>query len=287
MKKIYSIVVTYNPDLKDLNQAVERLKKQTDKVVVCNNSSFDIEFEDEKVKIFNLKENLGVAKAQNIGMKWAFENGADFILQMDQDSIPDENLVKNLLNCYDELTRKGYKIGLVGPQDYDKDSKEINKARVRKGTYIDGTNYVSLEQTLSSGSLISKNVYDMIGGMDDDLFIDAVDSEYCWRMRKNGFLVVKNNNALLAHKLGNGKKTIMGFLRIGISDPIRHYYQVRNTLLLFKRDYTPNYWKYSGLVKIIFKLVVYPIILDHGYERFRYILLGIKDGLLGKSGKLK
>ena len=78
----------------------------------------------------------------------------------------------------------------------------------------------------------------------------------------------------------------MGFLRIGISDPIRHYYQVRNTLLLFKRDYTPNYWKYSGLVKIIFKLVVYPIILDHGYERFRYILLGIKDGLLGKVENL-
>lgn len=287
MRKIYSIIVTYNPNLKELNDTVERLKKQTHKVIICNNSSFDLKFNDEKLKIFNFGENLGIAQAQNVGMKWAFENGADFVLQMDQDNIPEDNLVRNLLNCYEDLTSKGYKIGLVGPQDYDKDSLKLNKARLKKGSYIEGTNYVSVEQTLSSGSLISKEVYNTIGGMDNDLFIDAVDSEYCWRMRKKGFLVIKNNNALLAHKLGEGKKTILGFLHVGVSNPIRHYYQVRNTLLLFKRDYTPLYWKYSGIVKIIFKLIVYPFTLNQGYERFRYILLGIKDGLLGRSGKIK
>jgi rhamnosyltransferase len=254
---------------------------------LSNNSSFDLKFNDERLKTFNFGENLGIAQAQNIGMKWAFENGADFVLQMDQDSIPEDNLVRNLLNCYEDLTAKGYKIGLVGPQDYDKDSKKLNKARLRKGSYIEGTNYVSVEQTLSSGSLISKEVYNIIGGMDNDLFIDAVDSEYCWRMRKNGFLVIKNNNSLLAHKLGEGEKKILGFLHVGVCNPIRHYYQVRNTLLLFRRAYTPFYWKYSGIMKIIFKLIVYPFTLNQGYERFRYILLGIKDGLLGRSGRIK
>ena len=80
MKKIYSILVAYNPDLEELNQAVERLKKQTGIVIVCNNSDYDVEFEGEQVKVFNFGENLGIAKAQSIGMKWAFENGADFIL---------------------------------------------------------------------------------------------------------------------------------------------------------------------------------------------------------------
>ncbi len=70
--------------------------------------------------------------------------------------------------------------------------------------------------------------------MEDSLFIDAVDSEYCWRIRHNGFLVIKNNDALLAHKLGDGKKKILGFLYVGVPSPIRHYYQVRNTLLLFE-----------------------------------------------------
>jgi hypothetical protein len=40
-------------------------------------------------------------------------------------------------------------------------------------------------------------------------------------------------------------------------------------------------------MKIIFKLIVYPFTLNQGYERFRYILLGIKDGLLGRSGRIK
>ena len=262
MKKIYSILVAYNSKEDELSSAVQRLQAQTDIVIVCNNSDYDVKFDDNKVKVFNFKDNLGIAQAQSIGMEWAFENGADFILQMDQDSILDDNLVGSLLKCYEELIKTGNKVGLVGPQDFDKDTKELNKARVKKGKYIEDTNYVSLEQTLSSGSLIPKNIYELIGGMDDNLFIDAVDSEYCWRIRKNGFLVIKNNNALLAHKLGDGKKKILGFLSVGVPSPIRHYYQTRNVLLLLRRDYVPNYWKYSGLVKILFKLLVYPFTLD-------------------------
>lgn len=286
MKRVYAVLVAYNPQGNELASAVERLKVQTDIVIVCNNSDYDVEFDDEKVKVFNFRDNLGIATAQSIGMKWAFENGADFVLQMDQDSIPDELLVDNLFKCYEELTRRGYKIGLIGPQDFDKDTKELNKARLKKGKYIEDTNYVSLEQTLSSGSLISKKIYELVGGMDDSLFIDAVDSEYCWRIRNNGFLVIKNNDALLAHKLGAGKKKILGFLYVGVPSPIRHYYQVRNTLLLFRRAYVPTYWKYSGLMKIIFKLLVYPFTLERGYERFNYIIKGIRDGILNKSGKI-
>ena len=286
MKKIYAILVAYNPQDDELSLAVDRLKLQTDIVVVCNNSDYDVEFEDEKVKVFNFRDNLGIAKAQSIGMKWAFENGADFIVQMDQDSIPDDKLVLNLIQCYDELSEKGYKIGLVGPQDFDKDTKELNKARLKKGKNIEDTMYVSLEHTLSSGSLVPKNIYKLVGGMDDELFIDAVDSEYCWRIRKNGFLVIKNNNALLAHKLGDGKIKILGFLNVGVPSPIRHYYQVRNILLLFRRDYVPSYWKYSGVIKILFKLVVYPFTLKQGYTRFKYILKGIKDGILNIGGKI-
>ena len=97
MKKIYAVLVAYNPQNNELALAVERIKVQTDIVIVCNNSDYDVKFDDEKVKVFNFRDNLGIAAAQSIGMKWAFENGADFILQMDQDSIADEQLVDNPL----------------------------------------------------------------------------------------------------------------------------------------------------------------------------------------------
>lgn len=286
MKKIYSILVAYNPDLEELNQAVERLKKQTDIVIVCNNSDYDVEFEGEQVKVFNFGENLGIAKAQSIGMKWAFENGADFILQMDQDSIPNDDLVEKLLECYEELTEKGYKVGLVGSQDYDKDTKKESIARYKKGILIQDTEYISVEQILSSGSLISIETYNIIGGMDDKLFIDAVDFEYCWRILQNKMFIIKNPKALIAHKLGNGNRKILSLLTVGVPSPIRHYYQVRNTLLLINRSYAPFYWKYSNFLKVVFKIVIYPFILDRGFLRFSYMMKGLKDGILGKSGKI-
>ncbi|MBT5490770.1 glycosyltransferase family 2 protein [bacterium] len=286
MKKIFTILVAYNPKENELVNAIERLKKQTDIVVVCNNSNYDVEFEDEKVKVFNFRDNLGIAKAQSIGMKWAFDNGAEFILQMDQDSEADDKLVENLVKCYDELTDKGYDIGLVGPQDYDKETQKINKGRISKGTYIEDTNYVFMNQTLSSGSLIPKKTYKKIGGMEDDLFIDAVDEEYCWRIIEANMKVVKNNDALLAHKIGEGEQNIIGSINLVISSPIRYYYQFRNVLLLSTRSYAPVYWRVSMLVKVGLKLVVFPFRVKDGRKIFGYMIKGIKDGLLRRYGRI-
>lgn len=287
MKKIYVILVAYNPDIYELEKAIERLKKQTNIVIICNNSVFDLEFEDKQLKVFNFNNNLGIAKAQSIGMKWAFENGADFILQMDQDSVPDEKLVENLLYCYNELTQKGYKVGLVGSQDFDKDTKEYSKALINKGTQIKNTQYYLVSDILSSGSLIPKEIYDLIGGMDDDLFIDIVDFEYCWRVLSKDYLVVKNINALIAHKLGDGKTKLFGCFNINIGSPFRHYYQFRNILYMMNRKYVPFKWKISQLIKLLSKLILYPLGLKDGIVRFSYMIKGIKDFLKNKKGMLK
>lgn len=286
MKKIYSILVAYNPQGDELSLAVDRLKTQTDIVIVCNNSDYDVEFDDEKVKVFNFRDNLGIAKAQSIGMQWAFENGADFILQMDQDSIPSEDLVQKLLLCYTELTNKGYKVGLVGSQDFDNDTKILSKPVIDKSENIKETNYYIVPDILSSGSLIPKNIYELIGGMDDDLFIDIVDFEYCWRIRDSSYLVIKNREALLGHKLGVGNVKLFGIFVINIGAPFRHYYQYRNILMILKRKYVPVYWKISQLVKLVIKLFFYPLGLSDGNERRKYMLLGIKDFFKKKTGRL-
>lgn len=287
MRKVYVVLVTYNPDVMELNNTIEKLKKQTDKIVICNNSEHDIFFGDSSIKNFNFGKNLGIARAQSIGMKWAFENGADFILQMDQDSIPNPDLVKELLNCYFELSRAGHKIGLVGSQDFDKDTMKKSLPKLNKGKKLDNKNYLMVDSILSSGSLIPYSTYMEVGGMDDALFIDAVDFEYCWRIYSFGMVVVKNKKALIAHKLGDGKKRILFFVDVGIPSSIRHYYAFRNTILLFRRPYVPNTWKIISFIKIMFKLIIYPFFLDNGVKRLRFMVMGIKDGLLCRDGVIK
>ena len=118
------------------------------------------------------------------------------------------------------------------------------------------------------------------------MFIDSVDWEYCWRLKKQGWLTVRDNDVLLGHRVGNGKKKILGKLDARIPSPIRHYYHIRNLFLLFPRGYVPLYWKLSNLSKLVIKLVLYPFIFDDGKIRLKYMLKGVKDGILRKYGRI-
>lgn len=284
--KVYAILVAYNPEKNEIINAINRLLDQVDTIVLCNNSSYSLDDKIDRVHVIDFMENIGIAKAQSIGMKWAFDNGADFIIQMDQDSEPSKNMVQLLIDSYDDLSNRGFNIGLVGIQDYDKYTNKINSARLNKGKAIDGTPYKIVQETLSSGSLLPKSVYDIVGGMDDGLFIDAVDFEFCWRIQSFGYLIVRNTAALLGHRLGNGKKKILGLISVGVPAPIRHYYAFRNSIHLISRSYTPLYWKISSPIKNIFKLFTYPLFLDQGFLRLKYMLKGISDGAKNKYGRI-
>ncbi|WP_421227872.1 glycosyltransferase family 2 protein [Aeromonas enteropelogenes] len=290
MSKVYSLITTYQPETETLKRLVENLSMQTDVVVISNNSNFDIypeAFSDiSSVYIINFGKNLGIAEAQTVGMKWGFENGADFILQMDQDSTPHEDMVEQLLKCYQDTSDAGLNPGLVGVLDYDKVTGEVNKARVKKGIRI-FDDYYDVDSTLSSGSLIPKHAWEVVGGMRNDLFIDAVDHEYCWRLRHAGFKVIRNKNALLAHRLGDGRFKIMGLISVGMPSPFRHYYATRNIFLLLKENHVPVFWKFSSLIKVFGKAIFYPVFLPKGKERLSFFLRGIRDGLSGNSGIMK
>lgn len=230
---------------------------------------------------------IGIAKAQSIGMEWAFNNGADFILQMDQDSEPADGMVHSLVSSYNSLRAQDLNVGLVGIQMFNKSTSSLNHARLSKGKAIQGTPYKIVRESVSSGSLIPRSVYEKVGGMDNKLFIDGVDLEYCWRIRSHGYLIIKNTSALLSHRLGDREKRILGLIPVNFHDnPIRHYYLSRNAIHLMSRSYAPLSWKLSSCCKILFKLAVYPVLLNQGRARFEYMVRGIRAGISGKYGRI-
>jgi rhamnosyltransferase len=290
--EIFTVLVAYNRTRRDLNQSVEELLKQSSFVVICNNSKDDLIFNHPRIKVLNFGDNLGIAKAQNIGMAWAFEQGADFILQMDDDSLPDPDMVKLLYESYSALHSANYNVGIIGPRDYDRYTKKIhstklNPASCQKGKFIDGFDgLVIVNSIISSGSLISEKSYLEVGEMLDELFIDAVDFEYCWRSRAKGFLIVRNDKAKIAHRFGEGRKSFFGIFDVAVTSPIRHYYQFRNVIYLFNRTYVPMEWKIRSILKMIFKMLFYPLFLNNGMDRLKFMALGIKDGLINKMYRI-
>ncbi|WP_035468104.1 glycosyltransferase family 2 protein [Algoriphagus mannitolivorans] len=279
--KITAIFVAYNPDLEALKKSARILKDQGCEICLVNNSVEEIEPFFPYMKVINFGKNKGIAQAQSTGMEWAFqENKSDFILQMDQDSIPAPDLVENLLSAWETLTLMGQKIGLIGSLDIDKDTFISSQAKINKGKEIGETGLIAVSEILSSGSLIPKSTFQHLGGPDPKLFIDLVDFEYCWRINYSGLKVIKNPSAKIYHKLGEGKVKVFGLLPVGLPKPFRHYYSVRNTVYIVLNGEAPIFWKVSNIFKLLFKLIIYPFALPQGKERFKFIVKGLKDGVM-------
>jgi rhamnosyltransferase len=286
MVKVYGVIVAYNFDPDELKAAVLSLKKQVSKVILCNNTTSYLssdEFPD--VKIYNFGNNLGIAYAQSVAMEWAFSNGADFVLQLDQDSILENSTVRKLTDSFNDLSSLGYRIGALGPLHFDKVRGKVDYNRLPKGIKIPGTSCEIVKHTLSSACLIPKQAFEKTGNIDKDLFIDLVDWEYCWRLRKNGFEVVRDNSVLLPHQVGNGYQDIINGVNVRKPAPIRHYYHSRNVILMLHRSYVPFSFKIRELSKLLIKIFLYRFIFKDGLVRWSFLARGIIDGLRGKKGK--
>ncbi|MFP3686179.1 hypothetical protein SB847_20980, partial [Bacillus sp. SIMBA_026] len=89
---------------------------------------------------------------------------------------------------------------------------------------------------------INLEAWSNIGPMDDALFIDFVDLEWCVRARKHGYAVLGAPALRLAHSLGGEPVRVFGRAYPG-HGAVRHYYQFRNAIALMKRGYMPWSWK--------------------------------------------
>ncbi|PTS92515.1 glycosyltransferase, partial [Pedobacter sp. HMWF019] len=264
-----AVVVLYYPDVSLIILNIEKISKQVGNIYIIDNTP-DVEYtqiidffsESKSVHYLPLKENKGIAEAQNIGIRKVFESeGTQFVLLLDQDSVPDEYMIENLMDSFHLLHKMNeFKISAVGALTINRDTNTVYKDRELKKNYISG-HLVKKTEVMSSGSLISRAAINEIGLLESSLFIDGVDHEWCWRGNNMGYTCFINEKALLLHKLGEGDKKIFG-LTIAISPPMRCFYQFRNFLILIKRPYVPFNWKLVNFIKYFIKILYYPIFIS-------------------------
>lgn len=284
-------MVCFYPDIEELSNNIKSIVGQVDKLFIVDNSEQPVttEFltEEEQVRKIEwvlLKENMGIGTAHNVGIKMAVEQNFDGILLLDQDSNPPENLVRTLVEGVQFLKDRGIKVACLGPDIFNKNTNENYKPLVNKGKVL-SEDFVEKDVLISSGKLIVADAVKDIGMMDEDLFIDLVDFEWCWRARKYGYRVFSSKRTRMGHMVGQKNVKILKLYNLLIPSPIRHYYQFRNTLILLKRDYVPTYWKFKALVERSIEFILYPIFVSPRLRRIRYIVSGIRDGLFNRKGK--
>ncbi len=299
---IIPIVVTYNPDEVTLLTSLRALLSQARNVVVVdNNSNSDVGAVLQKLELewpgalnlLALKNNYGLGEAYNIGIAKARQMEAAFVLLMDQDSIPESEMLYNLRCAYINLTDQGKHVGAVGACYRSHITAEKSHfVRVTRSGFArlscdNKTNYVRADFLISSGSLIPIKILDQTGDMDKDLFIDHVDTEWCFRAQSKGFEIYGICSAVMMHSLGDQQIRIWWgrWRTIPFHRPFRYYYMFRNSVLLWQRHYMPVEWKRADMLRILYFLIFFTLFSSNRIANLRMMIKGLVDGFHQRVGK--
>lgn len=288
---VVAIVVTYHPDLPRLLQQLEVLAGQVQDIVLVDNASdHDLEdwahgLVDLHPAVILLDENHGIAHAQNVGIQWAKSRNASHVLLMDQDSIPAGDMVANLVAA----TAASPTVAAVGPRYLDNRQNakspfvRLSGMRLRRLDCAENQITMEVDCLIASGCLIPMAVLDQVGGMQEDLFIDYVDTEWCLRARHHGFVCYGVCSASMTHSLGETPFFFMG-RAFPVHSPLRHYYQVRNAILLMRKAWVPFNWKLALGWHLVLKVAFYSFIMPPRLQHIGRMATGIWHGLTGRGG---
>lgn len=297
MPKIFAVVVTYNPEIPDFKMQLDVLLGQGVGIVIIDNQSnnfsdvFEIlqQSKYRDVVLISNVENVGLAKAQNMGIVAALELEASHVVLFDQDSIPDQGFFEKLLADENRLVQQGIPFSAIGPSTYDPDSMESYPVTLYFGPFIrriQATGVDPIEATfiIASGCLIRADVLRKVGMMMDDLFIDYVDVEWCLRAKSMGLRPFVSPNAKMSHKIGD--KRVRFFWRtISGHSPLRRYYLLRNSMYISRLKYIPLSYKLREMVLNTARVMIFYFISDDKPRYFKFMSLAVRDGWNNRYGK--
>lgn len=242
-KKISVILVNYNG--KEYNdKCIASILGSTIsgqiQVVVVDNASTDDSLavlrknwgSNEQVAILALDENYGFSKANNEGIRWAMEQGMEYFLLLNNDTEIEPDTIERMFSCQQE------KKAIVVPKVLYADKRDViwcaggtfspvvRKSIQRGLNQIDkGQFNVSEECRFANGCamLLSKEIIDRIGFLDERFFLYYEDTEYSMRAARNDIKIWYCADAAIYHKVNGSTK--------GNEKPANAYYISRNWLL--------------------------------------------------------
>lgn len=286
------IIVTYNPDINLLEQTFFSIAEQVDEVLLVDNGSEN--FDDINTKfsrlrnctIASLHKNMGIAYATNVGFRYFIKKNFDYIVLSDQDSIFAKNYIKTFYEALSSVLLDN--IAAFAPSIYDVISNQHRRFYYKRRIWIKqcypDALYSVVFQAIASGLVIRVAYLRTIGCMNEDLFIDSVDFEWCWKLNFYDYKIIGCKNLVLQHTLGD-RVRVIGHKKINIHTNIRCYYITRNTI------YLSLHTRFlSGVDKFILfcKGCAYPwlfaVCSAKKFTTFKYCMRGLYDGVLGRLG---
>ncbi len=272
MNKLAVAVILYKPESIGLEVVRKNIESYADfiytqvrgGVYIIDNTPASNSVREECFKkipgafYYHNKNDGGIAGAQNYACKKALEDGFEWIMTMDQDSSFDEKNLSEYIKLFSEYSEKDSKaksftlrvhridrdilslpeivrFKILSPIKRKLLRLDSSKMPVPGSEFYNGPAIDYPELFIpASTNIISLSVWQKLGGFDESLFIDQVDNDFSIRLTDSGYKIVRFNDIVFSHKLGEKKFTIMTKHQPHY-DSFRLYYIFRNHLVMLKR----------------------------------------------------
>lgn len=287
MKRILVLVVTYNRKellRENIENMLNQSYKKFDFAIVDNASTDGTEevvksFKDKRIKYYNTGKNLGGAGGFNYGLRIALENNYDYCWLMDDDTIPMNDALENMINKSKVLKNdfsflSGY-VQWIDETVCKMNLVKINKKWGEKAHLLKKEGLLPIRSGTFVSTFINLNIAKNTALPVKQMFIYNDDHEYTGRLSKlaPAYYVL---DSVVTHKMtSNYGFEIVDVPKERIS---RYFYDSRNRFYVGRKNGLYEilyyfYWLITSTIRIITKS------RDKKLKRIHVIWKGFIHGL--------
>lgn len=242
---VYIVVLNFNSyeDTLKCVKSIERISYPNYRVVIVDNNSSDNSFEILSEKLSNhtlllSNKNFGYANGNNLGIKYAIDNDAQYICILNNDVEVEEDFLEPLIYTL----QNDKTIGMVGPCICDYEKRDIIQSMganinlytgLTQGKYK-GIKYESIKEDMvdvdylgGACFVVRADIIREFGMMPENYFLFFEETEFCFNIKRNGYRLACLRNSRVYHKRS---ATISKFKGLG------YYFLNRNRIIFMRRN---------------------------------------------------
>jgi GT2 family glycosyltransferase len=324
--KISVLTVTYGNRWQFLSRVIELMltNEQVNNIIIVNNAStYSVsdkvtELNDSRITVINSEENLGSAGGYKAAIEYAFENtDINFFFLLDDDNLPRENVIPDLLKQWDITQGANNKKALFCLREDRAQHIKITKGEDPYRYYLVPNNFLGFNITtifknqlnkLSDkfnnntnpqqpaiipyapygGMFMHRDLIADIGYPNDQFYLYVDDSEYTYRITQNGgkiWIVPQCGIVDIDKSQGIGYKKQPFHSALLDQWNFRVYYHIRNRMYFYSRVAVKSRLLFSinkALYLACLKLVS---LISSKQKEYKKLVGAVNDGLNGNMGK--
>ncbi len=293
--KVFVVVLNYKgrDDTKACTLSLLNSSYKEKEIVLVDNHSCDgsADFFRElfpRIIVLETGSNLGYAGGNNVGVRYALQQGADAILILNNDTVLKSDCIEKFVE-ESKLHPKSVLGGRVYYYDDPKVMQEFGgiwdngRGKFRNVPHQDFDANVShnLDFVTGCALFVPREIFEVAGLIEESFFLYYEEIDWCFQVRRKGYFCTYVPSPILWHKESRSFAT---------PKPPQSYFQWRNRILFIERNFSRKYYIFWMLTKfphrfclLLIKMGVKhldSLIFKSSYEK-RVSLLSYKASLKG------